>query len=138
MDRRGGLTASACRRAEAHPTSCTNANSGSTNEMRPSGYFRVDRSKHVVADSFGEWIYGKTCMNGTAKITLKMEEHIQNRSVNGPFGRLGQACRHGASIANGADVRRRPPARDEGVARPLRGGSEGVQRDGVDSWENIH
>ena len=56
-------------------------------------------------------------MNGISKIKLKIKETIQNRCVNEFLGRLWQACRHWASVANGADVRPRPPARDEGVAR---------------------
>ena len=75
--------------------------------IRERGYFRVDRGKLVLVDSFGGWIYGKTCMNGISKIKLKIKETIQNRCVNEFLGRLWQACRHWASVANGADVRRR-------------------------------
>ena len=45
--------------------------------IRERGYFRVDRGKLVLVDSFGGWIYGKTCMNGISKIKLKMKETIQ-------------------------------------------------------------
>ena len=56
-------------------------------------------------------------MNEISKITLKNKRTYSKSQRNGSLGRLGQACRHWASIANGADVRPRPPARDEGVAR---------------------
>ena len=44
--------------------------------IRERGYFRVDRGKLVVVDSFGGWIYGKTCMNEISKITLKKQKNI--------------------------------------------------------------
>ena len=65
--------------------------------IRERGYFRVDRGKLVVVDSFGGWSYGKTCMNEISKITLKTEENIQNRSEMGSSAAWGRHAGTGPS-----------------------------------------